>query len=281
VPLPPLAEQHRIVTAIEEQFSRLAAAEASLHRARRNLVTFRSLVLARAFEMNYPLRAIGSVAEVVSGNTPKGLEHVEGGGIPFDKVGDMNGAEGRYMAASRITLDEAAVARLRVKVRPRGTLIFPKRGGAIATNKKRVLSRPAAFDLNTMGVLPGPDLDARYLACWFDTVDLRPLSDGSNVPQINHPDIAPLQLPVPPIAEQQRIVATLESQLSLIDAQAQAIDQALKRSAALRRAILERAFTGRLVPQDPNDEPAEVLLERIRSERPVLKKSRRAAKSAV
>jgi type I restriction enzyme S subunit len=75
--------------------------------------------------------------------------------------------------------------------------------------------------------------------------------------------------------QQRQLVAEVERQLSLIDAQAHAMDQALARSAALRRAILERAFTGRLVPQDPNDEPAGVLLERIHSEPPLPKNSRK------
>jgi type I restriction enzyme, S subunit len=81
-----------------------------------------------------------------------------------------------------------------------------------------------------------------------------------------------LRIPVPPLDEQQRIVAQLEQQLSLIDAQAIAIEHALKHAATLRRAILEQAFTGKLVPQDPSDEPASVLLERIRTERPVAPK---------
>ncbi len=63
--------------------------------------------------------------------------------------------------------------------------------------------------------------------------------------------------------EQRRIVAQVEEQLSAIDALRAAIERAQRRSASLRRAVLERAFRGELVPQDPSDEPASVLLERI------------------
>ena len=62
-------------------------------------------------------------------------------------------------------------------------------------------------------------------------------------------------------------MAEVERQLSLLDSVKVTIDHALVRCGQLRRSILERAFTGRLVPQDPGDEPAEVLLERIRAER--------------
>jgi type I restriction enzyme S subunit len=61
----------------------------------------------------------------------------------------------------------------------------------------------------------------------------------------------------------------------VIDAMRAAIEAAQKRSAALRRSILELAFTGKLVPQDRDDEPASVLLERIRAEREAAEPSRR------
>jgi type I restriction enzyme S subunit len=76
-----------------------------------------------------------------------------------------------------------------------------------------------------------------------------------------------LPIPLPPIEHQRRIVADVERHLSLIDALSTAIDHALTRSAMLRRSILERAFRGALVPQDPSDEPASELLERIAATR--------------
>ncbi len=75
-----------------------------------------------------------------------------------------------------------------------------------------------------------------------------------------------MPIPLPPLEEQRRIVAEVEERLSAIDALRAAIERAQRRSAALRRAVLERAFRGELVPQDPSDEPAEALLVRIRAE---------------
>lgn len=76
-----------------------------------------------------------------------------------------------------------------------------------------------------------------------------------------------LPIPIPPMPEQQRIVAEVERQMSFLDACERAVDVGLARSSALRRSVLKAAFEGRLVPQDPSDEPASVLLERIRAER--------------
>src|SRR6266849_3811096 len=73
----------------------------------------------------------------------------------------------------------------------------------------------------------------------------------------------------PPLAEQHRIVAEVERRLSIIDETEAIVNANRKRAERLRQASLKRAFEGRLVPQDPSDEPAGVLLERIRAERAV------------
>lgn len=76
-----------------------------------------------------------------------------------------------------------------------------------------------------------------------------------------------LPFPLPPVDEQQALVLHLTAAIEGTARQNQTIDQALKQSAAQRKNILKAAFSGQLVPQDPGDEPAAVLLERIRAER--------------
>ncbi|KJS69474.1 MAG: hypothetical protein JM57_09805 [Comamonadaceae bacterium BICA1-1] len=77
----------------------------------------------------------------------------------------------------------------------------------------------------------------------------------------------PLALAVPPLDEQAEILRVLSSGMAGIETQELAITHSLKQSAAQRQNILRAAFAGQLVPQDPNDEPASALLERIRTER--------------
>ena len=74
-------------------------------------------------------------------------------------------------------------------------------------------------------------------------------------------------IPLPPLAEQERIVAELERRLSFVDELETLAAANLKRAERLRQSLLQQAFSGRLVPQDPADEPAGALLERIRAER--------------
>lgn len=80
-------------------------------------------------------------------------------------------------------------------------------------------------------------------------------------------DIKETAVPLCSLPEQQEIVRILEEQFSAIEQNEQEIDAALERSEALRQSILKKAFSGKLVPQDPEDEPADVLLKRIQDER--------------
>ncbi len=107
---------------------------------------------------------------------------------------------------------------------------------------------------------------------WFLSLDGRRhirniASSTSGLYTLSVGKVRSLPIPLPPIAEQTEITNEIESRLSIADATEKTIDSALKRAARLRQAILKRAFEGRLVPQDPNDEPASALLERIRAER--------------
>jgi len=89
----------------------------------------------------------------------------------------------------------------------------------------------------------------------------------TNLASINLTKLGNLPVPIPPTAEQDRIMAEVDRRLSIADEIATTIDAALARAERLRQSILKRAFEGKLVPQDPNDEPASVFLERIRKER--------------
>jgi type I restriction enzyme S subunit len=76
-----------------------------------------------------------------------------------------------------------------------------------------------------------------------------------------------IRIPLPPLAEQRRIIDKLEAHMAGLHAVESELARAQTRAARLRQAILKKAFEGKLVPQDPNDEPASILLQRIRSTR--------------
>lgn len=192
------------------------------------------------------ISAIPQIATIASGNTPAGILDLvkPEGDIPWFKVGDMNHESNQHsMTHADAWLTHQQVVNLGLRVFPPQTVIFPKRGGAIATNKKRLLSSVGACDLNVMGITPFDDV-APYFFLWFESIDLAKLSDGSNIPQINNKDIVPLIVPFPPLAEQERIVAEVDRHLSIVREVEGEVDTNLKRAQALRQATLAKAFCG-------------------------------------
>ncbi len=99
-----------------------------------------------------------------------------------------------------------------------------------------------------------------------------------NLASINLTVLRSFPVPLPPLAEQTAIVELVEDQLSVIDHLEADLDAKLKSAQALRQSILRSAFEGRLVPQDPNDEPASELLKRIAAEREARAKLAKATK---
>ena len=210
-----------------------------------------------------------TVLDVVSGSTPKGIDGCTGTEFPFFKISDMNeeGNESNLShAALNLSLEE--VQTFGLTVFPAGTIVFPKRGGAILTNKKRWLQKPSCFDLNTMGLVnQTKTVSQEFAFFWIFGVDLSTIYDGSNVPQINNKNVEPLSFPICSPAEQAEIVRILDSHLEAAETLDAEINAVLARADALRQSILKKAFAGQLVPQDPDDEPASALLERIRAGR--------------
>ncbi|MBN1484381.1 MAG: restriction endonuclease subunit S [Chloroflexia bacterium] len=90
---------------------------------------------------------------------------------------------------------------------------------------------------------------------------------GVGRPRLNQQEVKSLPIPLPPLSEQHRIVEEVERRLSVVEALEAAVGANLRRAERLRQAILKRAFEGRLAPQDPADEPAAALLQRIRNDR--------------
>jgi type I restriction enzyme S subunit len=108
---------------------------------------------------------------------------------------------------------------------------------------------------------------AWYLASRNGNRQLQSLRRGATKIGLGLDDIRAVSIALPPLAEQEQIVVEIERRLSILQEVEAEVEANLKRAARLRQAILKRAFEGKLVPQDPSDEPASELLAQIRSDR--------------
>lgn len=115
-------------------------------------------------------------------------------------------------------------------------------------------------------------IDAPYLMYYLNSHIAKKYGNsvktfGVNQANINGTKLKSYPLPLPPLSEQGAIIAEIESRLSVCDKIEESIEHSLKQAEFLRQSILKKAFEGKLVSQDPNDEPASVLLARIKAER--------------
>ena len=122
-------------------------------------------------------------------------------------------------------------------------------------------------------------LNKLYLGYWIASKAggnyyLNQMQRGATKAGLGLDDIQNLVVPLCALDEQDQIVKEIESRLSVADKIEESINHSLKQAEALQQSILKRAFSGKLVPQDPNDEPAEKLLARIRAEKAALAPSR-------
>jgi type I restriction enzyme S subunit len=194
------------------------------------------------------------IVNVVNGSTPKGIESVsEIGEYPFLRVSDMN-IEGNetYINKYNISLTKEDVGKFKVKLFPKNTIIFPKRGASIYTNKKRILKKASGFDLNTMGFISGEKVDFYFLFIWFQTVDLKTISDGSYIPQINGKNIEGISFALPTLDEQRQIASlfqTIEMSISKVGDQEKNLHQ-LKYKLLKDLFSEKEEFGNHLVPKD-------------------------------
>ena len=103
----------------------------------------------------------------------------------------------------------------------KGSFIFPKNGGAVFTNKKRILDSNALVDLNTGVYTASSKMCLKFVFYLFNRLDFRFLYKGTALPTVDMDKVRQILIPLPPIEEQQRIVDKLDEMLPLVDALAQ------------------------------------------------------------
>ena len=214
--------------------------------------------------------SIDQMAQVGTGVTPLRSKpaYFENGSIAWVTSGALN-AETVTTATEYVS--ELALKECRLELYPVGALLVAMYGEGKTRGKCSELLIPATINQAIAALV----LESQAAACkaYLKTFLLhsyeamRGQASGGVQPNLNLQIIKTIALPLPPVVEQQEIASQIEQQFEQLERQKDAVKHALKQSTAQRKNILKAAFSGQLVPQDPNDEPASVLLARIRAER--------------
>ena len=213
---------------------------------------------------------LDQLADVGTGSTPltTNQEFYQGGDIPWVTSSALNSP---LISTPRKFVTERAVRECRLKLYPPHTLLIAMYGEGKTRGKCSELLFESAINQAIAAItLPQVAVDSRSyvrLSLTSNYEKTRRLAKGGVQPNLNLSLVRQITIPLAPLAEQQRIVAELERHLSVNQQAETTVLASLKRAGRLRQSILKQAFSGRLVPQHPSDEPASVLLERIVAER--------------
>lgn len=159
--------------------------------------------------------ALGDVAEVVSGATPKTkVPEYWDGDVTWATPKDLSSLSGLYLGATARSITEAGLASCTARVLPPQSVLLSSRApiGLVAINEV-----PIATNQGFKSLVPGPDLDARYLAHWLRAHgrELQAMGTGATFKEISRSTVSRIRLPLPPLPEQRRIAAILDKGSSL------------------------------------------------------------------
>ena len=305
IPVPPLAEQRRIVAKIETLFTQLDVAVDSLKEAHTQLQRYRRSILKAAFdgELTREWREGYSgeletmpVSEIV---TPHSLPELPDGwvwtkikditkfirGVSYRKNQSSKTSKTDYVPILRANNingqlnfeDLVYVPREKVKgeqfVKALDIII------AMSSGSKHLVGKAAQAYQDFKGgfgtfcglVRVSREVNQKFIGLFFQSPiyrnEISRLSMGININNLRRENIEEMLIPLPPLPEQEQIVLKLEWHLSIADEVETTITSELVRAEHLRQSILKQAFSGKLVPQDSNDEPASVLLEKIQAQK--------------
>lgn len=287
IPLPPLNEQKRIVDKIERLFSNLDEGEALLKQVQQQLAVYRQSVLKTAVTgelieggaTQWQTRTISElISDIRYGTAKKCL--VDQSKIPVLRIPNIADGKIDLSKLKHADFSDNELSKLRLE---EGDLLLVRSNGSVGlVGLSAVVTRKAVgfvyagylIRIKARKELLFPE----YLNVFFHSPSIRSQIElharsTSGVHNINSNEVRSLVINLPPLDEQKKIVEMVVQHFSQIDALETWCATELARSASLRQSILKDAFSGKLVEQDPNDEPVSELLKRIQAAKAAVKKA--------
>jgi type I restriction enzyme S subunit len=286
IPLPPLAEQRRIVRKLYTLSARSTTARTHLTAIEKLVERYKRAVLGQFFSDTLETNPLAqSCIKIGSGATPRGGKNVylfEGTPLIRSQNVRFEGFDWEGLAY----ISDAHAAELRNVIVQPGDVLLNITGASIG----RVCIAPEAMDGARVNqhvsiIRPQPEtLDTRFVQYFLSSPAIQNWIWNENYgvtrQALTKGMIEEIAVPAVPLDEQREIVRRIEAAFKKIDRLTEEAAKALKLLGHLDQRILAKAFAGELVPQDPTEEPAEILLARIRAERETAPKTKRGKNEA-
>lgn len=225
--------------------------------------------------------SIGSVFGVYIGATPSRKEpSFWNGNIPWVSSGEVAFCR---IAATREMVSGKGLASTSTRLHPPGTVLIGMIGEGKTRGQAAILDLVACNNQNCAAIrVSEAEYSAEYVYWYLWSVyeNTRNVGAGNNQPALNKDRVQRLLLPLAPAAEAIEIAKLLETAFARIDRLASQANSARRLIEHLSQEVLAKAFRGDLVPQDPTDEPANLLLERLRIGRTAAPKAKRGRRKA-
>lgn len=284
ISLPPLPEQRRIVAKLDRLSARSAAARDHLARTTKLATRAKQAILLELLSGDWQSAWLADLAKVGTGATPKKgtSRFYDGGNIPWVTSGAVNDI--RILKAEQFITD-AAILETNCKVYPAGTLLMAMYGEGRTRGMVARLEIAAATNQALAAIQINPNAPVR--ADWVIWVlhskylELRELAFGGVQTNLNLGMVKTIEVPIPPLEEQDIRLRKIEAAFARIDRLTEEATRAAHLLDRLDGRLLAKAFRGELVPQDPEDEPAEALLTRIRDARAATPKPKRERRKKI
>jgi type I restriction enzyme, S subunit len=315
IKLPPLNEQKRIISKIEELLSRIDSAKQSLEQTKLQLEQYRASLLKSAFEgklteeWRHTHDVVNLVSKLLEQNKKNSKYKIELNSLPiipkiwawvnFDQIlnDEKNAMKAGPFGSSlkkefyvpdgykiygqeqvirgdheygNYFIDEKRFQLLKTNEVKAGDLLISLVGTVGKTlilpdGIKKGIINPRLIKIS----LDKQMVDVKFIQIYFESAPakfyFKLASHGGTMSILNMGMLKKLPIPLPPLVEQEQILLQIKHGFSLIENTTQIVNSSLQNLQTMKMSVLKQAFEGKLVPQDPNDEPASVLLERIKS----------------
>jgi type I restriction enzyme, S subunit len=219
---------------------------------------------------------VGVIGSVTNGSTPsRSVLEYWNGDIPWVSSGEVANNE---ISCTREWITDAGFENSSVRLLPIGSVLLAMIGEGKTRGQSSLLNIPACINQNVAGVVPVREvIEPKFLWYWFQRQyeTTRTVGNGSGPKALNCERVRELEVFLPPLDEQKEIVLRIEALFKFADSIEARHSTATRQAQRLTTLTLAKAFRGELVQQNPQDEPASILLQRIAGNQPETLKTTR------